>query len=310
MPPTLSVAVTGATGLIGRALVQSLEADGHDVVAFSRSGRPPAGSAEGRKVVAATWRPSEPERNVAALDGLDAVVHLAGEPVGRRWNPARRRAIRDSRVDGTRTLVQALKHCTNRPARLLAASAIGYYGPRNDEELDEEAVSGEGFLAETCREWEVEIRKAAELEVRAASLRIGIVLSPDGGALANMLPPFRWGVGGPVGSGRQWMPWIHLEDVVGAIRHLLGVEASTLAPVYNLTAPHPVRNAAFARSLGRTLRRPAILPTPGFAMRIAFGEMADALLLTGARVIPRRLLASGYRFGHPELGPALAHLLR
>ncbi len=306
MPPTLSVAVTGATGLIGRALVRSLETDGHRVVAFSRSARSPEA---GSRVETARWRPEEPEQNAAALDGLDAVVHLAGEPVGKRWTPARRRAIRDSRVDGTRALVDALKHCANRPARLLGASAIGFYGPRDDEELDEDAASGEGFLAETCRAWEAETGKASELGIAATSMRIGIVLSPEGGALANMLPPFRFGLGGPIGTGTQWMPWIHLEDVVGAIRHLLGTDAAALAPAYNLTAPQPERNAAFTKALGRVLRRPAFLPAPGFAMKLAFGEMADALLLNGARVVPRKLLESGYRFDHPELEPALARLL-
>ncbi len=306
MPQALSVAITGATGLIGRALVASLVKDGHRVIPISRSGKKPAGFSG--DVV--TWSPDDAERNAEALDGLDAVVHLAGEPVGKRWTASRRRAIRDSRTDGTRAVVEALERCPNRPKRLLGASAIGYYGPRDDEQLDEEAAAGEGFLADTCRDWEAETGKAAALGIPTTSLRIGIVLSPDGGALATMLPPFRLGAGGPLGSGQQWMPWIHLADVVGAIRHLLRIETETLEPVYNLTAPSPARNADFTRALGRVLRRPAFLPAPAFAMRLAFGEMADALLLSGARVIPDRLLSSGYSFRHPELEPALAHLLK
>ena len=302
--------ITGATGLIGSALASELAGRGHDVVALTRSSGTPAGLPAGVRSV--RWNPqgtgTDPDL-VSALEGLDALVHLAGEPVGKRWTAARKRAIRDSRVEGTKTLAAALAAAESPPARLLAASAVGYYGAREDEELGEDAPSGHDYLAEVCREWEAAAGAAREAGVETASLRIGVVLSPEGGALATMLPPFRLGVGGRLGSGRQWMPWIHLADVAAAMAHLLGAPRGSLEPVYNLTAPHPVTNAAFTKALGRALRRPTIFPAPGFAMRFAFGEMADALLLSGQRVAPRRLLASGFRFGYPEIGPALTELL-
>ncbi len=303
MPPTLTVGVTGATGLIGRALTRTLTNYGHDVVAFSRSGS----AAHQPRVIPKTWRPDEPARIAAALEGLDAVVHLAGEPVGRRWSATRKRAIRASRIEGTRALVQAIARCRKPPKRLIAASAIGFYGSRGDEEIDEDSAPGEGFLPEVCAAWEDEIRASS---VPGTAIRIGIALSPDGGALASMLPPFRLGLGGPLGSGRQWMPWIHLDDIIGAIRHFIGMDAAALEPTYNLTAPNPATNADFTRALGRALGRPAFLPAPGFAMKLMFGEMAEALLLNGARVIPRNLLRHGFRFAHPDLEPALTQLLR
>ena len=215
-----------------------------------------------------------------------------------------------SRVGGTKTLVAALGAARNRPRRLLAASAVGYYGPRGDEELDEDAPPGIDFLGEVCTEWGRRRRPApGRRGSRTVSMRIGVVLSPRGGALATMLPPFRMGVGGQVGSGRQWMPWIHLADVAAAMVHLLEAPAGSLEPVYNLTAPNPVTNADFTSALGKALRRPTILPVPGFGMRLAFGEMAGALLLSGQRVVPRRLLASGFEFRHPEIGPALMDLV-
>ena len=246
---------------------------------------------------------------VGALEALDALVHLAGEPVGKRWTAARKRAIRTSRVGGTNTLVAALGAARNRPARLLAASAVGYYGPCGDEELDEEAPPGTDFLGEVCTEWEDAAAGARQAEIETVSMRIGVVLSPRGGALATMLPPFRMGVGGRLGSGRQWMPWIHLDDVTAAMVHLLEAPAGSLEPVYNLTAPNPATNADFTRALGKALSRPTIFPVPGFGMRLAFGEMAGALLLSGQRVVPRRLLASGFEFQYPEVGPALMDLV-
>ena len=306
----MRIGITGATGLIGGALASALSARGHELVAFTRRRGAVSGLPAGVRTVG--WDPhgrGTDSELVAVLAGLDALVHLAGEPVGKRWTAARKRAIRASRVEGTKTLVTALGAAETRPARFLAASAVGYYGARGDEELDEDAPSGDDFLAEVCREWEGAAAAARPLGIEMASLRIGVVLSPQGGALASMLPPFRMGVGGRVGSGRQWMPWIHLADVAAAVVHLLEAPAGSLDPVYNLTAPNPATNAEFTRALGKALSRPTVFPVPGFAMRAAFGEMADALLLSGARVAPRRLLAAGFEFRHPEIGPALADLL-
>ena len=302
--------ITGATGLIGRALASELAERGHEVVALTRregalTGFPPG-------VRSARWNPRGDGTNAdpaGVLEGLDALVHLAGEPVGKRWTTARKRAIRESRVEGTKALVAALGTARNRPSRLLAASAVGYYGARGDEELAEDAASGHDFLAEVCREWEAAAGAARDCGIETASLRIGVVLSPKGGALATMLPPFRLGVGGRLGNGRQWTAWIHLADVAAAIAHLLEAPAGSLESTYNLTSPNPVTNAAFTKALGKALRRPTIFPAPGLAMRLAFGEMADALLLSGQRAVPGRLLAAGFQFGHPSIGPALADLV-
>ena len=302
--------ITGATGLIGRALASELVNRGHEVVALTRDGTALAGLPG--SVRSAHWDPRAKGTEaglVSTLEGLDALVHLAGEPVGKRWTAARKRAIRESRVEGTKALVTALGAARSRPARLLAASAVGYYGARGDEELDEDAPPGKGFLAEVCTEWEGAAAAARTLGIKTASLRIGVVLSPRGGALATMLPPFRMGVGGRLGDGRQWMPWIHLADVAAAMVHLLETPPGWLESVYNLTAPNPATNAAFTRALGKALRRPAVFPAPGFAMRLAFGEMADALLLSGQHAVPRRLLAAGYEFRHPRIEAALTDLV-
>ena len=302
--------ITGATGLIGRALAAELAGRGHEVVALTRRDGALTGFPPG--VRSARWNPRGDGTDAdlaGVLEGLDALVHLAGEPVGKRWTTARKRAIRESRVEGTKALVAALGAARDRPSRLLAASAVGYYGARGDEELAEDAASGDDFLAEVCSEWEAAAGAARPLGIETSSLRIGVVLSPQGGALATMLPPFRLGVGGRLGSGRQWMAWIHLADVAAAIVHLLEAPAGSLESVYNLTSPNPVTNAAFTKALGKALRRPTIFPAPGLAMRLAFGEMADALLLSGQRVAPGRLLAAGFQFGHPAIGPALTDLV-
>ena len=306
----MRIGITGATGLIGGALASELAGRGHDVVALTRRAGAPGGLPAG--VASAQWNPDGDGADaslVGVLEELDALVHLAGEPVGKRWTAARKRAIRTSRVGGTRTLVTALGAARTRPTRLLAASAVGYYGPCGDEELDEEAPPGTDFLGAVCTEWEDAAGGARQAGIETVSMRIGVVLSPRGGALATMLPPFRMGVGGRVGSGRQWMPWIHLADVAAAMVHLLEAPAGSLDPVYNLTAPNPVTNADFTSALGKALRRPTIFPVPGLGMRLAFGEMAGALLLSGQRVVPRRLLASGFEFRHPEIGPALMDLV-
>jgi uncharacterized protein (TIGR01777 family) len=299
----MNVAITGSTGLIGSALVPRLTSGSHGVVRLVR-GAPAMGSAER----VARWDPAtgavEP-----GLDGVDAVVHLAGESVaGGRWTEARKRRIRDSRVGATRRLCETLARLPRLPRVLVAASAIGYYGDRGDEVLREESPPGVGFLPEVCREWEAAAEPAARRGIRVVHVRIGLVLSPKGGALAAMLPAFRLGLGGPVGTGAQWMSWIGMDDALGAILHALMNEA--LAGPVNLVAPAPVTNREFARTLARVLRRPAIFPFPAFAARAVFGhQMADELLLASARVVPERLQATGYAFRDVTLEGALRRLL-
>jgi hypothetical protein len=283
--PPRRIAVTGAGGLIGSALVPFLTAGGHDVVAVPRARR------------------GEP----ASYEGADAVIHLAGEPIARRWSPEVKARIRESRTAGTRAVARALAALPRPPAVLVCASAVGVYGDRGDEELDETSRPGTGYLAEVSRDWEAAAEPAREARLRVVSARLGVVLTPKGGALARLLGPFRAGLGGRVGPGSQWMSWVSIEDAVGALHHAL-VDERLRGPV-NVTAPEPATNADFARALGRALGRPAVLPLPAFAARLAFGELADALLLSGARVRPRRLLEAGYRFRHPSLAPCLSMLL-
>jgi uncharacterized protein (TIGR01777 family) len=235
------------------------------------------------------------------------VVHLAGESVASgRWTATRKRAIRESRVTGTRTLVDWLITREPRPEVLVSASAIGFYGDRGDEPLDESSPVGGGFLAEVCRDWEAEAERAEAAGIRVVRLRIGLVLTREGGALSRMLPLFRLGLGGPVGSGRQWFPWIHLEDVLNVVEWAL--ETPSARAAYNLVAPGIVRQADFATALGRVLRRPALLPTPAFALRLALGELADEALLASAQVTSRRLQSEGYAFRWPDLRPALLEI--
>ena len=300
----MKVAVTGATGLIGSALVPFLRSGGHEAVPLRRASASggPGGGGE------AEWDPRTGALSAEVLDGLDAVVHLAGENVaGGRWTAARKARIRDSRVDGTRRLAAALAALPRPPRTLVAASAIGFYGDRGDEALDESSAPGEGFLPEVCQAWEASAAAAREAGLRVVHLRVGIVLTPAGGALGQMLLPFRMGVGGVIGSGRQYMSWVALDDVLGGVLHALRTE--DLAGAVNVVAPNPVTNAAFTKTLGRVLGRPTILPLPAFGARLAFGEMADALLLASTRVEPARLRDSGFRFGHPGLEDALRHVL-
>jgi uncharacterized protein (TIGR01777 family) len=293
----LRVAITGASGLIGRSLAAFLTSGGHEVMRLVRRAARPRTSD-------VAWRPELGEIDAAALEGVDAVVHLAGENVGAgRWTAARRAAIRDSRIQGTRVLADALARARRPPRVLISASAVGYYGDRGDEALVEESPSGTGFLAGVCRAWEASAAPAAGAGIRLVTLRLGVVLAAGGGALARMLPPFRLGLGGPVGSGRQVVSWIALDDVVGAIHHLLF--ADSVAGAVNACAPGSVTSADLARTLGRVLRRPALLPLPAAAVRLAFGEMGEVLLLESARVRPARLVASGFRFLHPDLEGAL-----
>ena len=294
----MKIAVTGATGLIGAALGERLRQEGNDVLVISR-----------RKNLSSPfpvvhWNPERGELDTRSLEGVDAVVHLAGETIAERWTPEKKERIRTSRVAGTRFLVDGLKRLSKRPSVLIGSSAVGFYGNRGDEELDEGSPPGTGFLPEICQAWEAEVARASELGMRAVRLRTGIVLSTKGGALAKMLLPFKLGLGGPVGSGSQWMSWIHIDDVVGGYHFAL--HHADLSGAANLTAPQPVRNADFTRALGRALGRPAFLPAPGFALKLIFGEMAQDLLLDGQKVLPRRLESAGYKFQHTGIDDALA----
>jgi hypothetical protein len=296
-PPT-DVLVTGASGMVGRSLASFLTTGGHRVRRLVRHA--PRNADEFR------WDPAQGKLDSAAFDGVQAVVHLAGESIaGRRWSEPQKARIRASRVAGTRLVVEALRAATAAPRAFVCASAVGIYGDRGDELLTEDSAKGEGFLAEVCEQWEAEARQAEG--VRSAQLRFGVVLSPDGGALAKMLLPFRLGAGGRIGDGRQWMSWIALDDAVGVIHHALFAEGID-GPV-NAVAPQAVTNAEYTATLGRVLRRPAVLPMPAFAARLAFGELADELLLASQRAQPRRLVETGYDFAYPELEGALRHQL-
>lgn len=300
----MNVLVTGGTGFIGKALVRRLIEAGHRVTVLSRDPQRAAKSLPVRCRTAG-WTSSR-ELDPQVLAGADAVIHLAGEGVAdRRWNEARKRAIHDSRVLGTRTLVKALAKLpsSQRPATLLSASAIGVYGDRGDEILDETSAPGSGFLAEVCRDWEDEIFAARELGLRTVAVRIGIVLGNGGGALQQMLPLFRLGVGGRVGSGNQWMSWIHLDDLVGLFEYALTHEQ--VSGTLNGTAPRPVTNADFTADLARAVQRPALIPVPAVALQLALGEMST-IVLASQRVLPRGTEQSGFQFRHPLLAPALA----
>jgi uncharacterized protein (TIGR01777 family) len=296
----MHVAITGSHGLVGSALVPYLTTRGHGVTRLVR------GEAAGLDETA--WDPARGLADPSRLDGLDAVVHLAGANIAAgRWSPTRKAEIRQSRVEGTRRLCEVLAPLARPPKVLVSASAVGYYGDRGAETLTEESAVGTGFLADVCREWEAATELAARAGVRVVRLRFGMILSPRGGALRKMLLPFRVGVGGRVGGGAQYMSWIALDDALAAIDHVLH-QGSVRGPV-NAVAPELVTNAEFTRTLGRVLHRPTVVPLPAFSARLVFGEMAEALLLGGARVIPARLEASGYRFQFPELEGALRHLL-
>lgn len=295
----MRIAVTGATGFVGRALVNALVERGDVVVAISRN--PQRASAQ-LPLIAAHHSYDELRE---AMAGVDVVVHLAGETVVGRWTDEKKRAIRDSRVQGTRDLVDAIAMLDDRPEALISASAIGFYGDRGDDDCTEEAGPGADFLATTSVEWESEAARAADYGLRVASLRLGIVLGIGGGALDAMLLPFKLGAGGPLGSGQQWWSWIHLDD---AVRLFQAAVDEGWSGSYNATAPYPERQKDFARILGRALGRPAILPAPGFALRAILGEFS-AELLNGKRVLPQRARDAGFRFEYERLDDALADLI-
>jgi uncharacterized protein len=297
----MKVLVSGASGLIGSALVPLLTARGHEVVRLVRRQPEPDEAAVG-------WDPEHGLLEASRLEGLDAVVHLAGEGIAEgRWTAERKSRIRRSRVQATRSLAETLAGLRQPPRVLVSASAIGVYGDRGDEELHETSPPGDGFLAEVGRDWEAATEPAAAAGIRVVLSRFGIVLSRKGGALAKMLLPFRLGVGGRIGSGAQWMSWVALDDAIAAVLHALAT--ASLAGPLNVVSPHPVTNAELARTLGRVLGRPALAPLPAFAVRLVLGEMGDALLLSSQRVKADRLLSSGYEFRHSRLEPALRHLL-
>lgn len=297
--PRRTVALSGATGLLGTQIGAFLRSGGHTVRPLVR-----------RAALAGeiAWDPSAGRVDFAGMEGVDAVVHLAGENIaGGRWTAERKRRIRDSRVRGSRVIAESVAGMHQRPEVLLTASAVGIYGDRGDELLDEESTVEDGFLADLGREWEAATAPATEAGIRVVHLRFGIVLSPAGGALARMLPAFLLGAGGPIGSGRQWMSWISIDDAIDAIHEAL-FDPRLSGPV-NATAPEPVQNREFAATLGRVLGRPSVVPAPAFALRALFGELADETLLASQRVLPERLQRLGFRFRHPTIESAFRHVL-
>ena len=295
----LNILVSGASGPIGSALVSALTAAGHRVSRLVR--RPPAGPGE------VQWNPMQavpPEK----VSGYDAVVHLSGESIASHWDQKKRQAIRDSRIISTRHVAQALAQCAAKPRVLITASAIGYYGNRGQEMLTENSTPGYNFLGMVCREWEKATEPAKEAGIRTVQLRIGIMLSLAGGALKQMVKPFRFGLGGIIGNGKQYWSWVAIEDVVGAMQHALTHEG--LSGPVNVVSPNPVSNIEFTRAIAQVVRRPALFPLPPFAVRLFFGQMGEELMLASARVLPTKLEASGYKFRYPELKPALVDILR
>jgi uncharacterized protein len=303
----MKILISGASGLTGTALTRVFRAEGHTVAHFVRPG---SATSSGRATVPGdiAWDPTRANVDVAAMERADAVIHLSGASIGEgRWTAARKDVLRSSRVDSTRLLVDALGKLRQKPRVFLCASAIGFYGNRGDEFLTETSERGTGFLALLARDWEAEAMRAEASGIRTVLMRFGVMLSAEGGALPRMIVPFKLGVGGRLGSGRQWMSWIALEDAVGIIRAMILDEGFRGA--VNVVAPEPVRNAGFTRVLARVLHRVAIFPAPAFALRMALGEMADSLLLVSQRVLPERLAAAGYAFRYAELESALRGIL-
>jgi uncharacterized protein len=293
--------LSGGTGFIGRRIVDQLLRNGHYVGVWSRK----PGLEKRAAVQSFSWDPLHGHPAEDSLNRMDTVIHLAGETVAQRWSPDAKRRIRDSRVRGTRVLVDTISRVQHRPKVLVCASAIGYYGDRGDEILTESSRPGDGFLADVCQEWEAEADRAAQFGLRVVKLRIGFVLGKDGGALAKIAPAFRAFVGGRLGSGKQWMPWIQVDDVA---RMFVYASENEISGVWNATSPHPVTNSEFTREMGAVLHRPTLFPVPLLALNMAFGEFGQRML-DSARVIPDAALKSGYQFRHPDLGPALRSLL-
>jgi uncharacterized protein (TIGR01777 family) len=305
----MRILVSGSTGLVGTALKTALRDQGDQVDSLvrpeTRAGQRTRSAREERDVL---WNPATGLLDSSA-EGADAVVHLAGSPIAAgRWTSARKRLLRESRIPGTRNLVGALGRLRRPPTVFVAASAIGYYGGRGDEQLTENSAPGTDFLAQLSRDWEAESSRAADFGARVVIVRFGIILAKHGGALPKIAAPFRLGAGGRLGSGQQWMSWVTLEDIVGILRYALAT--NLLSGVANGVSPTPVRNVEFAETLGSVMRRPALFPTPAFMLRLAVGEMADALLLSSQRVIPAKLDQLGYRFVQPELRDALTAIMR
>lgn len=299
------ILITGGTGLIGRRLVADLAEDGHSIVVLTRSPDRVTDLPAGARAVG--WDAESTEGWGELADGALGIVHLAGESVAEgRWTDEKKLRIRASRINSTLAVKSAIEAAETKPKFLIQASAVGFYGSRGDEILTEDSTSGDDFLAQVSREWEASSAEVEDMGVRRPVIRTGVVLHPDGGALSKMLPPFKMGLGGPLGSGGQFMPWIHLDDEISAIRYL--IESDDATGPYNLTAPHPVRNRELAQSLGRALGRPAVIPTPKMALRLLFGEMAE-MLLASQRVVPDRLSDSGFTFRFRDVDRALEDLL-
>jgi uncharacterized protein (TIGR01777 family) len=299
----MRILITGASGLIGKALQKSFEAKGYGMLLAGR------GEPKSANEIQWTVEDGFREEDLARLEGLDAFIHLAGEGIaGLRWTEEKKKAIRESRVIGTRNVVDALSKLDRKPNVFISGSAMGYYGDRGDEIVTESSRPGDTFLAEVCKEWEMESRRAEDLGIRTVLLRTSIVLSKDGGALATMLTPFKFGVGGVVGSGQQWMSWVSLDDVVAIVNFAL--ENENLRGAVNIASPNPVTNEEFTKTLGGVLYRPTILPLPEFAVNLVFGEMGDALLIHSTRVEPKRLQEAGYEFKFTNLKSALEHAVK
>ena len=299
----MKILITGASGLIGTALQKSFEDKGHEMLLASRS--------EPKAENDIQWNADTgfDDEDLPRLHGLDAVIHLAGENISAlRWTDEKKKAIRDSRVYGTRTMIETFERLEKKPKVFISASAIGFYGDRGDDELTEMSAAGDTFLSDVSKEWESESRRAEDMGIRTVLLRNGIVLSKDGGALATMMTPFKLGVGGVVGSGKQWMSWISIDDVIAIVNFAL--ENESLRGAVNVASPKPVTNEEFTKTLGEVLYRPTFLPLPEFAVNLVFGEMGDALLIDSTKVYPRRLLDAGYEFKFPDLKPALEHAVK
>ena len=296
----MRILISGSHGLVGEALIKALETGGHEIYRLVRHAPNSESQIE--------WSPDRYSIAISRIEGFDAVYHLAGESIASgRWNDEKKKKIRESRTKGTKLLADALANLAQPPKTLISASAIGYYGDRGDELLTETSPPGKDFLADVCVEWEKATDHAKEKGVRVVNTRFGIILDKEGGALAKMLPPFRMGIGGRIGDGKQWMSWIALDDVIGALQYALTNDG--LSGPVNFVAPNPVTNAEFTKTIGRALSRPTFFPIPAFGVRLAFGEMADALLLSSQRVRPSKLTDSNYQFAYSNLESALRSIL-